>query len=121
VTQHRLHARHQDIGKHCASNRIRLTEELGKVGVSGSATGCGMKHSALLEGIMIETYIIGGTDARRYIISDRNKTYVKSIGDDGSYAFTTDRSEAALFDRLSAITQPIVEAWRTPSFYFDEV
>jgi hypothetical protein len=68
-----------------------------------------------------KTYIIAGMDAQRYIISDRKGTYVKSIGHDGSYVFTTDRSQAALFDRLSAITQPIVAAWRKLSFYFDEV
>jgi hypothetical protein len=37
------------------------------------------------------------------------------------YTFTDDLGEAARFDRLACIIQPIVEARRRPSYYFDQV
>jgi hypothetical protein len=62
--------------------------------------------------------VIGDVDDWRYIISDRKGAFVKISGRNGSHVFTPDRSEVSLFDRLSATTQPIVETWRTPSFYY---
>jgi hypothetical protein len=55
----------------------------------------------------------------RYHISDRKGLYVSEMLESGLYRFTRDVKEAAVFDRLSAITQPIVDAQSSPSFYFD--
>lgn len=67
----------------------------------------------------MEEYLVE-TDGELYIISDRKGTFIKRLIAYGEYEFTTKRADAALFDRLYAITQPIVRADKpgTP-FYFD--
>jgi hypothetical protein len=64
--------------------------------------------------------IRGASGVDRYRISNRSGTYVKAITETG-YLFTRDAAQAALFDRLSAISEPIVMASHRPSFYFDLV
>ena len=65
------------------------------------------------------------TGACDYLISDRKtppqyvKTATQNARGDLEYTFTSDVAEAARFDRLAAITSPIVEAQHTPSFFFD--
>jgi len=49
------------------------------------------------------------------------KTAVQNADGRWEYTFTDNLDEAARFDRLACIIQPIVEAKRKPSFYFDQV